>query len=238
VKYGDKLSYTLTSTSDSPTAVTYSADSTSSTVCKVTVDVVSILGAGTCKVNADQPADSTYDVGTDTQSFSIAKASLTITASSSSNFFGGVVPGIVAFYSGFVNGESSSKLKTKPTCATTAINVSNPGTYPTTCSKTESTNYAFTYVDGTYVISKAPLVLVPSAKVHLGHLPKKFSFAGSGWQAWDDEFSNDLLGKPSCKVPSAARRKPGMYKITCNIGKLKSLNYAVSFATGILIVKK
>ena len=42
------------------------------------------------------------------------------------------MPSIVAFYSGFVNGDSSSKLKTKPSCSTTAITVSNPGIYPTT----------------------------------------------------------------------------------------------------------
>ena len=69
-----------------------------------------------------------------------------------------------------------------PTCSTTAINVSHPGTFPTTCAKADSTNYTFTYTDGTYVVSKAPLVLVPSAKVHLGHLPKKFTFAGADFQ--------------------------------------------------------
>jgi hypothetical protein len=200
--------------------------------------VVSVTGAGTCKINATQPADDTYLAGTATQSFSIAKVPLAITASSSSNFFGGVVPTILPFYSGFVNGDSASKLKTRPTCSTPAINVSNPGIYETKCEKADSPNYTFSYTAGTYTISKAPLVLVPSAKVHLGKLPKKYNLAGSGWQAWDDEFSNDLQGKPSCKVPSKAKRKPGIYKITCTVGKLKSLNYSLSFAPGILIVKK
>jgi hypothetical protein len=239
VKYGDKVAYTPATTTDSPTAaVSVAIDTSSSAVCKLTTGVVSVTGAGTCKINATQPADDTYLAGTATQSFSIAKVPLAITASSSSNFFGGVVPTILPFYSGFVNGDSASKLKTRPTCSTPAINVSNPGIYETKCEKADSPNYTFSYTAGTYTISKAPLVLVPSAKVHLGKLPKKYNLAGSGWQAWDDEFSNDLQGKPSCKVPSKAKRKPGIYKITCTVGKLKSLNYSLSFAPGILIVKK
>lgn len=239
VKYGDKVAYTPAGTSDSPTpAVSIAVDSSSSAVCKMTSGVVSVTGAGTCKLNASQPADDTYLAGTATQSFSVAKAPLSITASSSSNFFGGSVPSIVAFYNGFVNGDSSSKLKTKPTCSTTAITVSSPGTFPTTCAKAESPNYTFSYTDGTYVISQAPLVIMPSAKVHVGKLPKKYTLTGFGWQGWDDEVSNDLAGKPNCKVPSKAKRKPGIYKITCTAGKLKSLNYSISFAPGYLIVKK
>lgn len=239
VKYGDKLAYTPTATTDAPTpAVGIVVDPSSSAVCKMTTGVVSVTGAGSCKLKATQPADDTYLEGTATQTFSIAKAPLSVTASSSSNFFGGTVPSIVAFYSGFVNGDSSSKLKTKPTCSTTAIVVSSPGTYPTTCAKAESPNYTFTYTNGTYTISLATLVLVPSAKVHVGKLPKKYTLAGYGWQGWDDEISNDLAGKPHCKVPSKAKRKPGIYKITCTPGKLKSLNYAINFAPGILIVKK
>jgi hypothetical protein len=237
-KYGTPLSYTVTYTKATDQTVLVAADASSSAVCKVTSEVVSILGAGTCKINVTSPAGGTFDAGTATQSFSISKAALSITASSSSNFFGGVVPGIVAFYSGFVNGDTSSKVTTKPTCSTTAISVSNPGTYPTICEKAVSANYSFTYTSGTYVISKAPLVLIPSAKVHLGKLPKKYNFSGFGWQGWDDEASNDVTGKPSCKVPSKAKRKPGIYKITCTVGKAKSLNYALSFATGILVVKK
>jgi hypothetical protein len=239
VKYGDKVAYTPTTTTDSPTeAVSIAIDASSSAVCKKTGPVVSVTGAGTCKINATQPADDTYLAGTATQSFSVAKVPLAVTASSSSNFFGGVVPTVLPFYSGFVNGDSSSKVTTKPACYTTAINISNPGVYPTTCEKAASANYTFTYTAGTYTVAKAPLVLVPSATVHLGKLPKKYTLEGFGWQGWDDEASNDLTGKPACKVPSKAKRKPGLYKINCSVGKLKSLNYAPTFATGILTVKK
>jgi hypothetical protein len=238
VKYGDKVAYTPTTTTDSPTTVTLSIDASSSAVCKLTTGVVSVTGAGTCKINAAQPEDDTYFADTATQSFSVAKVPLAVTASSSSGIFGGTIPSIVAFYSGFVNGDSSSKLKTKPTCSTTAITVSNPAIYPTKCEKAESPNYTFTYTTGTYSVSKATLVVVPSAKVRVGKLPKKYTLTGYGWQGWDDEVSNDLTGKPNCKVSKKAKRKPGVYKINCTIGKLTSLNYAITLAPGYLIVKK
>lgn len=238
VKYGEKVAYTPTTTTDSPTTVTFTIDASSSAVCKLTAGVVSVSGAGTCKINVAQPEDDTYFADSATQSFSVSKASLAITASSSSGIYGGTIPSTVAFYSGFVNGDSSSKLKTKPTCTTTAITVSNPGVYPTSCSKADSPNYTFTYTAGTYTIAKAPLVIVPSAKVRLGKLPKKYAMTAYGWQGWDDEVSNDITGKPNCKVSKKAKRKPGIYKINCTMGKLTSLNYSITLATGYLIVKK
>jgi hypothetical protein len=238
VKYGDTIAYTPHATTLSTSSVVYSIDSGSAAVCKLTAGVVSVTGAGNCKVKAHADADATYDVGDVSQTFAVAKVPLTITASSSSNFYGGIVPSIAAFYSGFVNGDSSSKLKTKPTCSTTAIVVSNPGTYPTICEKAASDNYTFTYVAGTYAITQSPIVLVPSAKSKVGKLPTKFTLSGFGWQAYDDEASNDILGKPKCKVSKLAKKKAGVYPITCTIGKLTSLNYSITLATGILVVKK
>jgi hypothetical protein len=238
VKYGDKVAYTPVATTLSTSPVTYSIDSSSSTVCKLTTGVVSVQTAGTCKIVAAAVEDATYEAGTASQSFSIAKVPLTITTSSSSTFFGGVTPSFSAYYNGFVNGDTASKLKKAPTCTSTGVVTSNPGVYPTTCSGAESPNYTFTYVPGTFTVSQSALVLIPSATVHLGKLPKKFTLTGYGWQAWDDEASNDVLGKPKCKVPASAKKKAGTYKITCTKGTLKSLNYALSLAPGILTVKK
>jgi hypothetical protein len=238
VKYGDKVAYTVTTTTSSTSPVVLSVDSGSSSVCKLTSGVVSVTGAGTCKIAADQVADATYDVGHVTQSFDISKAALTITASSSATFYGGITPSFTAYYAGFVPGDSASSLKTKPTCSSTGNLTSNPGVYPTTCTGAVTPNYTVTYAAGTFSISQAPLVLVPSAKSKVGKLPTKFTLAGFGWQAFDDEISNDLTGKPKCKVPAAAKKKAGTYKITCTAGSLKSLNYSFSFAPGILVVKK
>lgn len=239
VKYGATVAYTpVASSTNSTGAITYAIDSGSAAVCKLTTGVVSVTGAGTCKIVATQAADVTYDLTTANQSFSVAKSALTVTALSSSNFYGGVAPSFGPIYSGFVGSDTSSNLKTKPTCSTTAIVVSNPGAYETKCSGAAADNYSFTYVNGSYSIVKSPLIVVPSATVKLGRSPKSITLTGYGWQAWDDEFSNDLNGRPKCSFPKAAKKKPGKYQLKCSIGKLTSANYALTLIPGVLKVKK
>lgn len=239
VKYGDAVAYTPVAESTNSTGtITYAIDAASSSVCKLTAGVVSVTGAGTCKIVATQAADVTYDLTTANQTFSVAKAALSVVALSSSNFYGGVFPSFGPVYAGFVGSDSASKLKTKPTCSTTAIAVSSPGVYDTKCSGAASDNYSFTYVGGTYTVVQAPLVIVPSATVKLGKTPKSFKLTGYGYQAWDDEFSNDLNGQPKCSYPKAAKRKPGTYALKCSIGKLTSANYAIVLVPGVLKVKK
>jgi hypothetical protein len=237
VTYGDKIAYNVTTSSSSTGTLTLSIDSGSSSVCKLTGSVVSVTGAGTCKIKADQTADATYDVGAVSQSFSVAKAALTVTASSASAFYGADLATITPAYSGFVNGDSSSKLKTKPTCASTSIPLSPAGTYPTTCKSAASDNYSFTYVDGTYRQLLAPLVIIPTATIKVGKTPK-FKLSGFGWQGFDDEDGNDLTGKVKCFVSKSAKRKPGFYKLSCSIGSLKSADYAITIGPGLLTVKK
>lgn len=239
VKYGDTVAYApAASATDSTGAVTYAIDAGSSSVCKLTAGVVSVTGAGNCKIVATQAADATYDLTTASQTFAVAKVPLTMYALSASNFYGGVAPSFGPIYTGFVNGDSSSKLKTKPSCSTTAIVVSSPGVYDTKCSGAASDNYTFSYVNGSYTIVQAPLIVQPHATVKLGKKPKAYDLTGYGWQAWDDEFSNDLSGQPKCKYPKSALKKPGTYALNCEIGKLTSLNYAITVIPGVLKVKK
>jgi hypothetical protein len=237
--YGTTTTYVPTTdaggASGNPVVLTIA--STSSAVCKITTGTVSITGAGTCKISADQAGDVTYDAGHQDQSFTIATAPIVVTAASGTSPYG-VAPSIKPSFSGFVNGDTSAKFKTQPTCATDATNASHAGTYPTYCGSAASPNYKFTYVGGSYVVTKAPLVLTPKAKkIKIGKKPK-FYFISDGWQGWDDNEINDLSGKPKCTVPSKAKTKAGSYKIKCKIGTLKSANYEITFVTGKLKVGK
>jgi hypothetical protein len=85
----------------------------------------------------------------------VNKASLTITASSHTIIFNAPVPTITASYAGFVLGEDASNLTTQPTCSTTYTVGSLIGTYPTKCENAVSSNYTFTYVDGTVTVLTA-----------------------------------------------------------------------------------
>jgi hypothetical protein len=85
----------------------------------------------------------------------VNKASLTITASSHTVTFGDAVPTITPSYTGFVAGDDPTDLTTQPTCSTTYTVGSLIGSYPSKCENAASSNYNFTYVDGTVTVLTA-----------------------------------------------------------------------------------
>jgi hypothetical protein len=76
--------------------------------------------------------------------------------------YGATPPTITPSYSGFVNGDSASSLKTKPTCSTTATSSSPLGTYPTTCSGASDANYSISYVNGILTVTQSAMLVLGS----------------------------------------------------------------------------
>jgi hypothetical protein len=71
--------YTVSATSTSGLAVAFSADASSAGVCTVSGSTVSLVGAGTCTVNADQSGNSTFQPAVQVQqSFAVTTASLSV----------------------------------------------------------------------------------------------------------------------------------------------------------------
>ena len=114
-----------------------------------------------CTSTSSRTYTITYVPGTVT----VNPADLTITASSSTMAYGGIVPVITASYTGFVNGDSSSSLTVAPTCTTTATRSGAPGTYPSSCSGAVDPDYTMQYVNGTVTISS---VLLSPANLNFG----------------------------------------------------------------------
>ncbi len=132
--------------SDKPAVATVAADGT-----------VHIVGAGTATLTAGFPAVGGDAAVTKTQTLTVAKAALTVTADDKTITFGDALPTLTLTYSGFVNSEDAGDLATAPAPATTANGDSPSGNYPITVSGGVSDNYAFTYVAGTLFI-KQPVV--------------------------------------------------------------------------------
>ena len=99
----------------------------------------------------------TYALGV----FTIAKASLTVTASSSIVNFGSPIPVITPTFSGFLNSDTATAANfttglTQPTCTTTYTIISAVGSHPTTsCLGGVATNYTFRFVAGSITINAA-----------------------------------------------------------------------------------
>jgi len=87
----------------------------------------------------------------------VGKASLTITASSTSMTYGGTPPAPTASYSAFAGSDTVASLTTAPTCSTSATSSTPVGTDTgaNTCSGAVDGNYTITYVNGTLTVNKA-----------------------------------------------------------------------------------
>jgi hypothetical protein len=113
---------------------------------------IHITGAGTSDITASQASDGFYPPASVTQTLTVNKAALTITADNKTKFEAQPNPTLTATYTGFVLGETPASLLTPAVLATTAVQASPPGTYPITVTGATSNNYAITFVNGTLTI--------------------------------------------------------------------------------------
>jgi arabinogalactan endo-1,4-beta-galactosidase len=100
---------------------------------------------------------------------------LTVTASNATRSYGAANPALTYTVTGFVNGDNSSILTGAPTLSTTAGTASPVATYPIAISAgtlQTSSNYTFSYVNGTLTVSQAAstaAITAPANYVTLGH---------------------------------------------------------------------
>ena len=143
---------TLGATASSTLPVTYTVTGPAT----VSGSTLSITGAGPVAVTAAQAGNADYAAATSvTQSFTVGKAALTVTANNASIQYGQAIPTLGYTLTGFVGTDTSSVVSGTATETTTATSTSAVGTYPITFS-TESltaSNYTFSYVSGTLTIS-------------------------------------------------------------------------------------
>ncbi len=163
-QYGD-ASFPVSASSSSGLAVTFSIFSGPATV---SGNNVTITGAGTVTVRASQSGNADYVAATPVdKSFVVTQAPLTVTADNQSRVFGAPNPTFTASYSGFVYSDTAAVLTGAPSVTTTATSASATGTYAISAvvGTLASSNYAFTFIDGTLTIGAASSsgVLVSSA---------------------------------------------------------------------------
>jgi sugar lactone lactonase YvrE len=161
VTYGvSPIALTATASSSQPVTYTVTGPAT------VNGSTLTITGAGTVSVTANIAANTNYTAATAvTQSFTVAQAALTVTASSASRAYGAANPAFTYTIAGFVNGDSSSVVSGTATESTTATSTSAPGSYPVNFSAQGLTasNYTFNYVPGALTVTQASQTITFSA---------------------------------------------------------------------------
>jgi hypothetical protein len=153
--YGDGAR-TLAATASSGLAATYAVVSGPASLSGNTLTITS---AGTVIVRASQAGNANYNPATDVdQSFTVAKAVLSVTAADANRPVGQPDPTFMATYSGFVNSEAlaTSGVAGSPALSTTATSGSAAGTYPITAAigTLAAANYSFSFVAGTLTVGK------------------------------------------------------------------------------------
>ncbi len=189
--------------------------------------------ASTCSGAADPNYSISYGAGAVT----VNKAPLTITASNVAMTYGGTVPSVVAGYSGFVNGDGTTNLTTKPTCSTTATS-SSPvagSPYVSSCAGAADPNYAISYVPGSVTVNPAPLTITAgSPSMTYGGSVPAVTPLYTGFVSGDT--SSSLTTPPTCSTTATASSpaSPPTYPSTC--GGAADPNYAITYAAGAVTV--
>ena len=166
----------------------------------------------------------TYTQGT----LTIKEKPVTITANEISMVYGDEVPTLTYSTEG-------GTLKGTPKLSTTATKTSPIGTYPIKVERGTVTNEQVTFVDGTLIISKAPLTIgVKDETITEGDSIPTFTLIYDGWRNGDSE-ATAFTRKPKAKTTATSESKAGTYPITITRGTAK--NYKISYQEGTLTIE-
>jgi 5'-nucleotidase len=135
-----------------------SIDAKATSAPTVTVTPVAAGPASATAALTTTSTDAQAANNTDVESFTIAKAPLTVTADPKSRLFGAANPALTATLSGFVLGQSldTSGVTGTASCTTTATVTSSGGGYPIACTPgtLAAANYSFgPFVNGTLTVT-------------------------------------------------------------------------------------
>jgi hypothetical protein len=222
---------TLTATATSGLPVSFTLVSGSGVL---SGDVLTVTGAGTIVIRADQGGNTNYNAAPPVQqTLVVTPAPLTVTANDASRVVGQPNPTFTAGFSGFVNGDTPADLAGTLALGTPATAASPVGTYPVTPSGLSSLNYTITFAAGTLTITPAPLTVTANDATRVVGRPNPTFTAGFSGLVNADTPA-DLAGTLTFSTPADANSPRGTYPITP--AGLTSPNYTITFAAGTLTV--
>ena len=212
--------------------------SSTPSVCTVSDLLVNYVGAGVCSLTASATATTDYSAVTGSaQTFSVGKATLTITADNASRGYGASNPVFAYTPTGFVNGDTSSVLSGSPSLTTLATASSPVGSYPITAAigTLAAANYNFAFANGTLTVTPVGLTIMASSMtVTYGAAVPAITPSYAGFVNGDTAAS--LNPAPVCSTTYTTASTPGAYPATCS-GAVDA-NYAISYVGGAVTVNQ
>lgn len=161
--YGD-ADFAPGATASSGLAVAYASDNPA--VATVVDGGIRVAGAGTATITASQPGNDNWRAAAAvSQSLTVAKKTLTVTADNQTCSIGAATPALSLSYAGWVNQDTDAALDAPPTAKCSATATSKAGSYAITASGGSDANYAFSYVAGTLTVTAIPPTVTTAAPV-------------------------------------------------------------------------
>jgi len=200
-------------------------------VCLTTATSSSPVGtyASSCSGGSDNNYAFSYVSG----QVVVGPSVLVISASSGTSTYGGSPSAVTPSYSGFVNGDTSASLTTRPTCTSVATAASPVGSYANTCSGASDPNYTIDYVAGSQHVEAASVtVQASSATMVYGGSPPAITPTVTGLVNGQGV---SVLGTGlTCSTAATAASNVGSYASTCT--GASDANYAITYASGTVTV--
>ncbi|SEP01751.1 Por secretion system C-terminal sorting domain-containing protein [Mucilaginibacter gossypiicola] len=157
ITYGDKAMALNVSRTNKTLPLTYTVSDPS--IVKVSKDSIYFGRSGTVTITVTQPGNDLYlDATPVSQTLTIQKAPLTITAVDTAKLYNTDNPIFRITYKGFVNKEDTTILSVRPAISNTASKSSPAGDYPITLSGAKADNYTISYVPGTLSVINLPTI--------------------------------------------------------------------------------
>lgn len=227
VTYGASA-FTLAASASSGLPVVYTIVSGPATL---SGDTLTVTGAGTVVIAADQPGDATFAAAaTVTQSLTVNRATLMLTADDASRVYGASNPTLAVTPVGFVNGDTLASLAGL-TLTTAATPASGVGSFAITPAGATSANYDITFVDGTLAVTPAALTITANDAAGVAGEPLPAFTA-----RFDGLVNGDAPSVVSGLTLSTATdgRTAGSFAITA--AGATAANYAITLVPGTLTV--
>lgn len=176
-----------------------------------------------------------FDFATTVGNLTVTKAPLAVSVQNATKEYGSLNPQFVINYSGFKNNETASVLSSVPSASTTALTMSNVGSYAINVSGGTSANYSFGYTGGKLDITKAALnITAKNDTIKFGEAIPQFKLLYSGFKNGENE--SLLQNLPSIQCVATDKSPIGSYDIVLQGGSDK--NYDYKLTNGILVIQE
>ncbi len=204
----------------------------------VSTTATSASPAGTYPTTASGAVDANYTITYAAGTMTVGKATLTVTASNQNMPLGGPLPAFTVSYTGFVNGDAASSLTTQPSATTTATALSPAGSYPITPGGGSSSNYTFTYVNGTLTVAQAILTITasPASSIYGAALVPDGSLTVTYTGFVNGDGPSSLTTLPTVSNTASAGSPIGTYILTPS--GAADPNYTIQYVTGVYTIQK